>query len=71
MTFMPATQCGGGFRRRRVAPFPNADAVALRYRLWSNKVETGVSIQVGNLVAARAYANGTTETGAWSIGEDG
>lgn len=55
-----------------LAPFPNADAVKLRYRLWSNSAETGVSIQVGNLVAARVYPNGgKTENGAWSIREDG
>ena len=64
----------GALRERgfALAPFPNADAVTLRYRLWSNPVETGVSIQVGHLVAARVYPNGgAAESGAWSIREDG
>jgi hypothetical protein len=64
----------GALRDRGFAlvPFPNADAVPLRYRLWSNSAETGVSIQVGHLVAARVYPNGgAAGSGAWSIREDG
>ena len=64
----------GALRERgfALAPFSNPDAVQLRYRLWSNQVETGVSIQVGTLVAARVYPNAAAAgSGAWSIREDG